>query len=182
MRLNLLEIKDQFDKEGVLFSFSGSISQPVLSGFVKGMEVKLSNLEENTKTIRAVFELLIEMMQNVLNYSYDSIHLGDGAYESKGIIVFGKNYELDKYYIMSGNRVAKDKVEKIRESIINLNSLDKDELRKLYRERRRSGSNGHSRGAGLGMIDLARKSSQPIDFSFDHIDQDTAFFSLQVTI
>jgi hypothetical protein len=37
-------------------------------------------------------------------------------------------------------------------------------------------------GAGLGLIDMARKSGEKIDYSFDNIDEIHCFYSLQIKI
>ncbi len=177
-----LELKHNFDSNGILLAFSGAISQPVLSGFAKGMEIKLANLGVETRVVRTIFEVLIEMMQNVLNYSYDSRDIGQNMFESSGIVVVGLNQEINKYFIMSGNRIAKGKKTNLTAKINNLNTLDAEALKDLYRERRRGRQDVHSRGAGLGLIDLARKSSEKLEYKFVELDHESMFFSLKVII
>jgi len=177
-----LELKNNFDSNGILLAFSGSISQPVLSGFAKGMELKLANLGVDTKIVRNIFEVLIEMMQNVLNYSYDSRDVGHNTFESSGIIVVGFSQNINKYFVMSGNRIAKGKDEILMTKIDYLNTLDAEALKNLYRERRRTRQDVHSRGAGLGLIDLARKSTEKLEYQFVELDNESLFFSLKVII
>jgi hypothetical protein len=177
-----LKLKNSLEEKGILLAFSGAISQHILSGFAKGMEFKLQNLGVENKTIRSIFEILIEMMQNVLNYSYDSSNIRDDIYESNGIIVIGHDEKLDKYFVLSGNRVSLDKKDKISKNLDYLNSLNDKELRTLYKEKRKDRRDSHERGAGLGFIDLARKSSEPVEYQFLNKDENSLFFSLKVTI
>jgi hypothetical protein len=177
-----LDLKNSFEEKGILLAFSGAISQPILSGFAKGMEFKLQNLGVENRTIRSIFEILIEMMQNILNYSYDSNLIKDSIYESDGIVTIGYNKEINKYFVLSGNRISFEQKEKISNQIDFLNQLSKEELRVLYKEKRKDRRDSHNRGAGLGLIDLARKSSEKIEYAFYDGHEKTLFFSLKVTI
>jgi len=60
--------------------------------------------------------------------------------------------------------------------------MDKDELKIYYKERRRADREGDSKGAGIGFIEMARKSSQPLEFSFQKIDDKHSFFTIKITI
>jgi hypothetical protein len=71
---------------------------------------------------------------------------------------------------------------RIREKIEGIRNLSKEELKLLYRERRRQAPEPGSKGAGLGLIEMARKAGKPIDYSFAPIDEDSSFFSLKVVV
>ena len=38
------------------------------------------------------------------------------------------------------------------------------------------------RGAGLGFIEMAKKSSEPIEYVFQNIDNTHSFFTIRITI
>lgn len=177
-------IKNNLSKKGILFTFSGYISQPILSGLVKSMQLKLSDIGVDTKIIRVIFELSVEVMQNILNYSSDTIEVTNSRYESSGIVLIGYNSESKNYFIIGGNTISSDDREGLEAYILDLNSKTKAELKDLYKERRRSRSNNHDRGAGLGLIDMARKSSQPIEYNFNNIEdsENLLFFSIKLTV
>jgi hypothetical protein len=183
MRLDdALSLKESLDNKGIILAFSGAISQPVLSGFAKGMEVRLQSIGVEMKKIRIIFEVLVEMMQNILNYSLDSKEIKDSFYESSGVVVMGYDNRIGKYFVVSGNRVEREDRERIIKRIDEVNRLSDAELRELYKSRRKSRRDSHGRGAGLGIIDLARKSTEPIEYQFEPIDETTLFFSLKVVI
>ncbi|MCH8330800.1 MAG: hypothetical protein IH946_05385 [Bacteroidetes bacterium] len=56
------------------------------------------------------------------------------------------------------------------------------ELNDLYRNILKHGEISESGGAGLGLIEIARKSGQHIEFNFDEVDENVSYFSLQVTV
>jgi hypothetical protein len=67
--------------------------------------------------------------------------------------------------------------------VASLAELDKQQLKALYKEQlRRPRQEGASTGAGLGLIDVARKSSAPLQCSLDALDAGKAFFTIRATI
>jgi hypothetical protein len=64
-----------------------------------------------------------------------------------------------------------------------LGRLDKVELKSLYKEQlRKPREEGVVTGAGLGLIDIARKSSEPLQASLDELGGGKAFFTLRAII
>ena len=59
--------------------------------------------------------------------------------------------------------------------------LNQDELKTLYRELRKSGKGKHEKGAGIGFIEIARRSSS-IEYEFSKIDENNHYFALKVII
>ncbi|MDM8568683.1 SiaB family protein kinase, partial [Thiotrichales bacterium HSG1] len=84
--------------------------------------------------------------------------------------------------VSCGNMVHNEAVDSIRKQLTRLQVMNKDELKRYYRERRREDIPKDSKGAGLGFIELARKSVKPIEFEVQKIDDNYSFFSLKTTI
>ena len=78
--------------------------------------------------------------------------------------------------------VKKEAVAALCEQLSKLQSMSKDELKRYYKEQRRKESCSDSKGAGLGFIELARKSVKPIEFDVKKIDEKFSFFSLKTVI
>ena len=53
-----------------------------------------------------------------------------------------------------------------------VNSLNRDELKELYRQVMDTEQFSSKGGAGFGLIDIARKSGEKIDFSFNDLNDD----------
>ena len=62
------------------------------------------------------------------------------------------------------------------------NAMTKTELKSYYREQLSQGQFSHSGGAGLGFADILRKSREKITYSFESVNEDYSYFSLQVKI
>jgi len=104
--------------------------------------------------------------------------LGTGL--SSGLLITG--YDNGHYYVLCGNKVNNETVELLKDKLVTLRNMDKDELRRYYKEQRKKNTPEDSKGAGLGFIELARKSVKPIEFSFQPIDEHFSFFSLKTYI
>jgi hypothetical protein len=125
----------------------------------------------------------VEQSQNIIHYSAEKTPPDEDKAElSSGII--GVGYDTGHYYVLCGNRVKKEAVAALGEQLTKLQSMSKDELKRYYKEERRKKSrpNSNSKGAGLGFIELARKSVKPIEFDVKQIDEQFSFFSLKTVI
>ena len=80
----------------------------------------------------------------------------------------------------SGNIVStKDKIF-LQKKINELNSMGETELKRLYKATLREGTFSEKGGAGLGLIEVARKASKPMIAKFDKLGNDRHFFTYLV--
>lgn len=158
----------------VLVSFKGAISQEVLTEFGTMIKSSLS-AETNTKRIFAVF---VELAQNILHYSAEQQPNSNGN-AGVGIILLKEKHSL--FFLSSGNIVSNKSVEKIKAKCEKVNGMNKDQLKAYHQELIRGGRPDGSKGAGLGIVDIARKCDSPIDCIVDPIDEMNSFLTLSVS-
>jgi len=179
---NLYKLRNTLVKDGVIFSFSGTMSQSILIGIAETLENRMEMLDVKASTVQSIFSVFIEQMQNIIKYSADKYIENSDIFGSLGIVVVGFDKLKQKYYVSSGNLVENGNVDKITKKIEDLKNRDKKSLREYYKELRKSGINKHDKGAGLGFIEMAKKSSEPIDYVFQQIDDTHSFFTIRITI
>ncbi|WP_160164136.1 SiaB family protein kinase [Nafulsella turpanensis] len=85
------------------------------------------------------------------------------------------------YYIGSVNLVKKDKAGKLEQQLQNLNNLSSEELRQLYLQLLPSVELSEKGGAGLGLIEMARKSKQKLEFDFRSLNKSFSLFFMQLS-
>jgi len=181
MLANLHELKMALDQQGIFFCFSGPMSQQLMIGIGDTLRNKMKLDEANSSTIIKVFSMFVEQSQNIIHYSAEKTPPDEEKAElSSGII--GVGYESGHYYVLCGNMVNQEAVAPLCEQLTKLQSMNKDELKRYYKEQRRKESPSESKGAGLGFIELARKSVKPIEFNVKPIDEHFSFFSLKTVI
>ena len=171
----------QLQDKGIIFSFSGPMSQSLLEGIGQTLKQKMT-LEEMNKTIaQKVFSVFVELMQNIINYSAQRITSEEAEEEiSYGLLIVGK--EEEHFYIISGNYIQKEQEGNLREKLSKIREMDKDELKQLYKQQRRLQADDASKGAGLGFIEMARKASRPIEFEIADQENGYSFFVVKAVI
>ncbi|NJO14177.1 MAG: hypothetical protein HC877_00020 [Thioploca sp.] len=181
---HLYKFKKELDAQHIFFGFSGPLSQELFVEIGHTLRNRMKLEETNSAKVLKVFSLFVEQVQNVIHYSADRLSTTqpDSVELSHGVIVIG--CENEKYYVMCGNLINSNLVDDLQNRLITLKNMDKEELKRYYKEQRKreTNENSNSKGAGLGFIELARKTTQPIEFEFQPVDEHLAFFSLRTFI
>ncbi len=177
--INLYDYKQKLQDDGIIFSFSGPMSHEIIEGIGSAIRVKIGEGEDgDKKAALKVFAIFVEQVENVINYSVEKDH--EDSQLSFGIVVIGK--KEDHFFISGGNKIETTKVEKLELNLSKLVAMDKDELKIYYKEKRRASKEDDSKGAGIGFIEMARKSTKPIEYSFETIDEKYSFFTIKISI
>ncbi len=176
--MDMYQLRTLFEKEGIIFSFSGTISQAIVSSVAETIEQELVSLGTTTKIIHNLFSVLTEQMQNIMSHSRDTIEKGTNIYESSGITLVGYDRNKEKYFVSSANVINLSDQSVIATKINKINTMDVEHLKQYYRELRRTGTNTHARGAGLGFLEMAKKSSEPLKYHFREINEEQSFFEI----
>jgi hypothetical protein len=144
------------------------------------LEARLESAEKNSKTKKKVFNVLVEILQN-LNHHVETAKSGGDLVDDGKNAVFQIWTDKDNYIINTGNFIPNQNVESLKNWLVYINSTTEDELRALYKEKLNDKFTPKG-GGGLGFIDIARKSGQKLVYSFDKIDTDYSFFSFEINI
>lgn len=179
---NLYSFKTELNRRGIFFCFSGPLSQELLVEIGDTLRNKMKQEEASSSTILKVFSVFVEQAQNIIHYSAERIppESSDNPPLSSGIIVVGS--EDQHYYVLCGNLIVNEAVATLREQLTRLQQMNKDELKRYYKEQRKKDAPESSKGAGLGFIELARHSVTPLEFNFQQVDDNFSFFSLKTAI
>jgi len=178
--MDISVIQKLVDKDGIVFlSYGGYLSQNLIAGMIEALEEESKEYGLNMSVSNNMFTIFIELSQNMMNYS-KSKNVDDNSVKPQGLILVTKDAELN-YYIHSQNIVSlADKI-KIEPKLIEVQSLDKDGIKKRYRELRRSGQNTHGKGGGIGFYEVAKKCDS-IDYEFKQINEDRFYFHIKTII
>jgi len=172
--------QEMIEKHFVL-SFKGSISQEMLVEMGEMIKSKFTYETDQKKLPKYVFGIFIEIAQNVLHHSAEKIKLENKENDvGTGIIDISEN--KDFYKIISGNLIENEKVENVINRCNYLNGLDREGLKKFYKECIKLPRAKGNKGAGLGLIDVSRKSGNPILTKVNKIDDIYSFLIISVNI
>ncbi len=162
-------------------AFKGNISSELISKVLEVVESRMDDYNENSKIRKKVYNVLVESLQNLYHHIEVLPEEMREEYESKfGILVISR--ESGKYRISTGNFVTSDKVDVLKNKIDKINSMGKEELKDMYKfilNHQRLSEKG---GGGLGLVDIARKTGNKLDYTFEKYDESYYFFNLDVFI
>lgn len=160
-----------------MLSFKGEMSEDIIGSVVNLIENKLDTTEESPKLKRKVVNVLVECLQNLFHHNAKGV---DDKGKKAVVLMLAKN--VTGYSIITGNLIEEQKIENFKEKLDEINRLDKKELRSLYKKTLSTTELSELGGAGLGLIDIGRKSGEKLEYGFIPFDDSHAFFSLNVKI
>ena len=167
-------------KNKLVLVYQGEVTHQITKAFSALAEKTMDKHGEDTLGVRKkVYHIMIECLQNIFKYA-DDPETGNSL--SPGMGVFVVERAENEYSVTTGNAVANSKVEELKTVIDNVNSLDKKALSILYKKTMLEGSISERGGAGLGFIDIARKTGQKLIYHFEPINDNTSFFLLRMKI
>lgn len=174
--------KKALDANGIIFSFSGYVSEGILYSLGEALRQKMALEEADTGTVKRVFSIFVEQVQNIIRYSADKVsgNLGREVELSAGMVTIG--IEGGRFFIVCGNTVRETEVPKLEARLRYLRGLDKDGIKAYYREQLRAAPDDESRGATIGLIEIARRASEPIEYDFAPANDGRVFFCLKACI
>ena len=154
---------EQFHKQEIdqpmVTTYFGTINHVLIKSFAAIVEANLIRDEEEPRIIKRVYHVVIESLQNISRHS-DDLTTGEADPASRGAFLLSEG--PDGYAICTGNVVRCDRVSKVDALLERVNGLDKDGLKAIYKEQIRSTSVSERGGAGLGFIDIAKKTGSGI--------------------
>ena len=179
---NIYNLYQTMERENTMLTFKGVITSDLLTSVLSIMESKLAHVEKSPKTKKKVYNVLVECLQNLYHHNEDLSNCEgmEFLFSKSAILMISKSDT--QYEVRTGNYIKKDNVDELRDKLNNINSLDKQELRDLYKSILSEGELSAKGTAGLGMVDIARKSGNKLDFDFLPVDKNFDFFCLNVKI
>ncbi|MBL7897965.1 MAG: SiaB family protein kinase [Crocinitomicaceae bacterium] len=170
-----LDIYNQMTAEKVVMAKKGDFSQEAVLPLIQLFENNLNLKEEQIGLAKKVLYILIEMLQNMTRYA----ELQNGMKE--GIFYIAET-DVKNYTVCTGNFLKTEQAYKLKSDLEALLKMDKIELSKAYKKKLMSDEQEEGKGAGIGLIELCRHSSDQLIYDISESGNGLSFFSLQVKV
>jgi len=154
--------------------YEGEITHQITKAFTSLTESNMALEDESNTVQKKVFHVMVECLQNISKHA-DPLHESNSGI-GRGIFMVSKLQ--DEYAVTTGNIVIEGKVAELTKMLESINGLDKEGLKLLYKQQIRDGRLSEKGGAGLGFIDIARKTGRPLEFHFLTVNDEYSFFIL----
>ncbi|HBX51838.1 MAG: hypothetical protein A2275_00510 [Bacteroidetes bacterium RIFOXYA12_FULL_35_11] len=165
---------DGMQKDNLGYIYRGHFDQNITDNILLLTESNLEKEEQSSKVRKRIYSIMVEGLQNITRHQEDS---EEASHEYFGIFVIQK--KEDKYYITTGNVADNANIDTLKRLLEKINSLEKDALKDYYKEVLEEGSLSNKGGAGLGLIDMARKSGNKLIYDFVDVNEKYSYFYLQ---
>lgn len=175
------KMKELVMEEDFFLSYSGFVSEDILEAVGQTLRERLEDVASSPQQIRQVFSIFVELMQNIIRYGDDGPQKADkdGEKPSYGMLTVSRSG--DEIVVISGNYIPREQAEQMSDRLSDLQGRSKDELRKIYKEKLRQPSEQTSKGASLGLIEIARRSKMPPEFEINEGPDGTSFFVVKAS-
>jgi len=161
-----------------IYQYDGTFTQRV----IEGMQEEIVNhpvLQSNRQLLKTVVFVAIELAQNIQRYSANKIKCGM-TWTGRGFLLIEQSEKNVK--IKAINHIEEEVRTRIKNAIEKLNSLDEDSLKELSKQQKKADAPQNSVGAGLGLIEMRRKSGNPIELEFIEHENNITLLCITITI
>ena len=165
----------------VILFYKGNVDPDVINNVLDTVEEKMVEVNEQSKLRKKVYNVLVESLQNLYHH-VDRVpeDFEDQTAERYGLLVVEK--VEGGYRIITGNFVHAENIEKLEEKIKRINRSSHEEIKELYKfilNHQRISAKG---GGGLGLVDIARKTGNKLEYEFRKYNDKYSFFYLDILV
>lgn len=182
MSFDINEYYSKLNSGDVVLAFKGSITSDLISNVLELVETKLEDLSEGSKVRKKVYNVLVESLQNLFHHVEDLPEDLKDKFDPKfGVIVISR-VGVNAYKISTGNFINSGKIKLLKDKIDKINSLSMDELKDMYKFILNHQKLSAKGGGGLGLVDIARKTGNKLEYNFENFNNEYYFFNLDVLV
>ncbi len=174
----IFEVYDIFEKDELAIVYQGDFSNFALGMLTQLVKEYLFEDKSLVKLRNKLSFLIIEAFQNTMRY-------GDHQYKDQSDLVHElfilRNIE-EIFYIITANLIENSRIGYVHSKLNEVNNLDKEQLKELYVKVLTNRKLTERGGAGLGFIEMVRKTKEKIDFDFTPVSEEASFFYFQMKL
>jgi len=174
---NTLKLFEAIQEEKLSYVYRGKFTSGFTKNIISLAQCNIMDGQTPNDLNRKVYHVMVEGIQNISRHqaSYDNSDI-----ESYGLFAIKK--ENSSYFLTTGNLIENENIDNLTGKINKVNNLGKDQLKKYHKEVLWNGKISEKGGAGLGLIDIARRAGSKINYFFTELSNNLSFFYLQTEI
>ena len=176
--IDLFSLQQTYNQQHIMLCFNGPLTKSLIEEIGNALRNYMNCENATPSASMDVFGAYIEMTQNIRHYASSK---GWNEIDASATVVVSRDTD-GRYVVSAGNIVDADDGRALAKRVNALAALDRTQLKAQYKEQLRKPRSDGASGAGLGLIDMARKASEPLVCSLRTLDDGRAFFSLRVVM
>ncbi len=166
-------------QDDLTLAYAGRFTDSMTDKIIGMAEIYIKSHEEISKLRNRTSFLVAECFQNVVRHGEKDLESSQISLGKESFLI---RFFQNKCFIASENTLPNDQVDLLRKKLDEVNKFDRKELKKLYIKSLEDGSFSEKGGAGLGLIEMARKTGNKLHYSFMSLDEDRSTFYLMLVL
>jgi len=168
------KIRTMLMEQRLMFVYRGVVTNENSIPLLMLLEKEMETSEFGFVGRKRLFMFVLESLQNVSRHSTDTTH------SNMSLVVYSK---IDGgYTVTTGNVISTVNIEDLRKRLDEINTLQAGEIRNVYRQMLSNSELSSNGGAGLGLIEMAKKTGNKLDYDFLTLDDQNSYFILSKTV
>ncbi len=168
------KLRDKMMKERLMFVYRGVVTRDNSVPLLMLLEKEMENSEFGFIGRKRLFMFVLESLQNVSRHS-------DGSQHARmSLVIYSK--VADGYTVTTANVISSSNIEELKKRLDEINKLETNEIRSVYRQMLSNSEFSNKGGAGLGLIEMAKKTGNKLDYDFVPLDDINSYFILSKTV
>jgi len=149
-----------------VIQYNGIVSNEIVQSILLIIEECL----KDNKSKKRVYNLLVESLQNLVRHTEDQFK----------DISFKLEKDNSKYYIHTQNIINNNSITNLKSKIDYINNLSEEDITNVWKQTLNNGLISEKGGAGLGLMDIKRKSKNKLNYQFKEVDNNWSLFELTI--
>jgi len=163
------------DENKVLYSFEGIMEYRTIDYLLTNAVKELDYLGISLAIQKKAFRIMMESLENIQKHS----GFTSGSHSFSKFALLKNQTEL---IFNTSNSVFNSNKPILQEKIEEINQLDLEKLKQMQEKQLKYGELSEKGGSGIGLINIAIRSNNKLDYKFETIDNETSHFNLQIKI
>ncbi|MDP6909241.1 MAG: SiaB family protein kinase, partial [Flavobacteriales bacterium] len=147
--MNIYDLYHRMESNRVVLSFKGDVTSELMTSILQIIEQRMDDMNEAPRLKKKVYNVLVECLQNLYHH-IDAIPVETEDTMTDRSAIFMISLHQTGYSITTGNYILTQRREVFEDKLEQINSLDKEELKGLYKEVLNSDERSTKGGGGLG--------------------------------
>jgi len=168
------KVRDLMMEDNLMFVYRGIVTNENSEAILILLEKDMEQSDFGFLGRKRLFMFVLESLQNVSRHSSKQKH------GEMSLVVYSKRDT--GYTVTTANVINSKDAPLLKDQLDLLNSLDANGIRDLYREKLSNSGFSEKGGAGLGLIEMAKKTGNKLDYDFIIMDDDHFYFVLSKSV
>lgn len=168
------KLRQKLADEHLMFAYRGEVTGDNSVSLLTLLEREMEFSEFGLLGRKRLFMFVLENLQNITRHSLKE------SEDLTSLVVYHKTD--NGYTVSTANALRNSEVRGLRRNLERIKSLEPDKIREVYRKMLQETVIGKKGGAGLGLMEMARKTGNMLDYDFRPVDEKHSYFILSKTV